>query len=111
MEDVLDSDDKAAVEAICETLEGKTERQKNPHPKGFPGLYRMGPWTPGRMEHILRATGTGCDSQWFFAIENHAARLAGLRKCVNLVGPGRRMTMRGPRMMGEVNNLLPVALS
>ena len=92
MEDVLDSDDKAAVEAICETLEGKTERQKNPHPKGFPGLYRMGPWTPGRMEHILRTTGTGCDSQWFFAIENHAARLAGLRKCVNLVGPGRRMT-------------------
>jgi len=46
MEDVLDSDDKAAVEAICETLEGKTERQKNPHPKGSLAYTA---WVRGRL--------------------------------------------------------------
>jgi hypothetical protein len=50
MEDVLETADTAALEAINATLEGKTERQKNPHAKG--GLAyvtwvcaRLGGWT------------------------------------------------------------------
>ena len=34
LEDVFDPQTQPALEAICATLEGKTERQKNPHPKG-----------------------------------------------------------------------------
>lgn len=34
LEDALDPDDQPALEAVCKTLEGKTERQKNPHPQG-----------------------------------------------------------------------------
>jgi hypothetical protein len=32
--DTFDPDDQAALEAICASLEGKTARQKNPHPRG-----------------------------------------------------------------------------
>lgn len=50
LEDVFDPGDQPALEAVSATLEGKTERQKNPHPKG--GLAyaswvcaRLGGWT------------------------------------------------------------------
>jgi len=34
LQDALDPEDQPALEAICQSLEGKTEKQKNPHPKG-----------------------------------------------------------------------------
>jgi len=34
LEDVFDPEDQPAMEAICEDLEGATDRQKNPHPRG-----------------------------------------------------------------------------
>lgn len=34
LEDVFDPEDQPVLEAICEDLQGSTERQKNPHPKG-----------------------------------------------------------------------------
>lgn len=34
IEDVFDPEDHPAIEAVCATLQGKTERQKNPHPAG-----------------------------------------------------------------------------
>ena len=50
LEDVFDPADLPALEAVCATLEGKTDRQKNPHPK--PTLAyaawvcaRLGGWT------------------------------------------------------------------
>jgi hypothetical protein len=50
LEDVFDRADQPALEAICATLEGKTERQKNPHPKGSLAYAawvcaRLGGWT------------------------------------------------------------------
>ena len=50
LEDVLDAADQPALEAVCATLEGKTERQKNPHPKGSLAYAswvcaRLGGWT------------------------------------------------------------------
>lgn len=50
MEDVLETADKAALETINVTLEGKTERQKNPHRKGSLAYVawvcaRLGGWT------------------------------------------------------------------
>jgi hypothetical protein len=33
-EDVFDPEDLPALAAICPTLEGKTQKQKNPHPAG-----------------------------------------------------------------------------
>ena len=32
--DVFDSDDLPALERVCQSLEGKTAKQKNPHPSG-----------------------------------------------------------------------------
>jgi len=48
--DVLDPDDIPLIEAFCADLEGKTERQKNPHPKGSLAYAawvcaRLGGWT------------------------------------------------------------------
>jgi Transposase DDE domain len=48
--DVLDPADQPGLEAVCATLEGKTERQKNPHPKGSLAYAawvcaRLGGWT------------------------------------------------------------------
>jgi len=48
--DVLAAEDQPALEAVCATLEGKTERQKNPHPKGSLAYAawvcaRLGGWT------------------------------------------------------------------
>ncbi len=48
--DVFDPDDRPAIERVCRSLEGKTEKQKNPHPKGslaYAGwvLARLGGWT------------------------------------------------------------------
>ncbi len=50
LEDVFDPADQPALEAVCKTLEGKTERQKNPHPKGSLAyaawvFARLGGWT------------------------------------------------------------------
>ena len=50
LEDVFDPEDQPAIEAICATLEGKTEKQKNPHPKGSLAYVawvcaRLGGWT------------------------------------------------------------------
>jgi hypothetical protein len=48
--DVLAAEDQPALEAVCASLEGKTERQKNPHPKGSLAYAawvcaRLGGWT------------------------------------------------------------------
>jgi hypothetical protein len=48
--DVLDPGDQPALERVCEGLEGKTEKQKNPHPKGSLAyaawvFARLGGWT------------------------------------------------------------------
>lgn len=50
LEDGFDPQDQPAIEAICATLEGKTEKQKNPHPKGSLAYVawvcaRLGGWT------------------------------------------------------------------
>ena len=34
LRDVFEAEDRTALEAVSATLEGKTEKQKNPHPKG-----------------------------------------------------------------------------
>jgi hypothetical protein len=48
--DALDPDDGPALEKVCESLEGKTQKQKNPHPKGSLAyaawvFARLGGWT------------------------------------------------------------------
>jgi hypothetical protein len=50
LEDVFDPEDQPALEAVCATLEGKTARQKNPHPNGSLAYAawvcaRLGGWT------------------------------------------------------------------
>ena len=67
LQDALDPEDQPALEAICQSLEGKTAKQKNPHPKGSLAYAswvcaRLGGWTgyygkPGPivMMHGLRS--------------------------------------------------------
>lgn len=48
--DVFEADEQAAIEAVSVELEGKTEKQKNPHPKGTLAFAawvcsRLGGWT------------------------------------------------------------------
>jgi hypothetical protein len=48
--DAFDPDDRPALEAVSASLEGKTARQKNPHPRGTLAfaswtLARLGGWT------------------------------------------------------------------
>jgi hypothetical protein len=50
LRDAFDPDDEPILEAVCATLEGKTERQKNPHPKGSLAyaswvIARLGAWS------------------------------------------------------------------
>ena len=50
MTEALDPDDQPLVEALCAKLEGKTQRQKNPHPTGSLAYLawvcaRLGGWT------------------------------------------------------------------
>jgi hypothetical protein len=50
MQDALDPDDQPALEAVCRSLEGKTAKQKNPHPKASLAYAswvcaRLGGWT------------------------------------------------------------------
>lgn len=50
LEDAFDSDDREALEAVSASLEGRTQRQKNPHPKGSLAyaawvFARLGGWT------------------------------------------------------------------
>jgi hypothetical protein len=50
LQDVFDANDQPALEAVCATLEGKTQRQKNPHPKRSLAYAswvcaRLGGWT------------------------------------------------------------------
>jgi hypothetical protein len=60
--DAFDPDDQPVIEAVSAKLEGKTERQRNPHPKGTLAfaawvMARLGGWTgyygkPGA--HVMR---------------------------------------------------------
>lgn len=48
--DVFDPDDQPALDRVCRSLEGKTEKQKNPHPSGSLAFAawvfaRLGGWT------------------------------------------------------------------
>jgi hypothetical protein len=48
--DAFDADDQPTIEALSTQLEGDTERQKNPHPKGSLAfaawvIARLGGWT------------------------------------------------------------------
>jgi hypothetical protein len=48
--DAFDATDQPAMEAVCATLEGKTDKQKNPHPPGSLAYMtwvcaRLGGWT------------------------------------------------------------------
>lgn len=50
LSDAFDPDDRPVLEAVCAKLEGKTERQKNPHPKASLAfaawvIARLGGWT------------------------------------------------------------------
>ncbi len=50
LEDVFEPDEQAALEAVSTELEGKTKKQKNPHPKGSLAFAawvcaRLGGWT------------------------------------------------------------------
>ena len=50
LSDVFEEADRAALEAVSATLEGKTEKQKNPHPPGSLAFAtwvcaRLGGWT------------------------------------------------------------------
>jgi hypothetical protein len=50
LQDALDPEHQPALEAICKNLEGKTEKQKNPYPKGSLAYVswvcaRLGGWT------------------------------------------------------------------
>jgi hypothetical protein len=50
LSDAFDPDDKPILEAVSAKLEGKTERQRNPHPKGSLAfaawvIARLGGWT------------------------------------------------------------------
>lgn len=50
LEDAFDPDDRPAIEAVSASLEGKTAKQKNPHPKGSLAFAswvcaRLGGWT------------------------------------------------------------------
>jgi hypothetical protein len=50
LHDVFEADEQPALEAVSAELEGKTERQKNPHPKGSLAFAtwvcaRLGGWT------------------------------------------------------------------
>ena len=50
LSDAFDPHDQALLEACCDQLQGKTERQKNPHPKGSLAYAswvcaRLGGWT------------------------------------------------------------------
>jgi Transposase DDE domain len=62
--DVFDPDDRPALERVCRSLEGKTEKQKNPHPTGslaYAGwvMARLGGWTGyyGKPGHIVMLRG------------------------------------------------------
>lgn len=50
IEDALEPEHSPALEAVCQTLEGRTARQKNPHPRGSLAYAswvcaRLGGWT------------------------------------------------------------------
>jgi hypothetical protein len=50
LRDVFDPDDQPVLERVCQTLEGKTAKQRNPHPKGSLAyaawvFARLGGWT------------------------------------------------------------------
>jgi hypothetical protein len=50
LSDAFDPDDQPILEAVCARLEGKTARQRNPHPKGSMAfaawvIARLGGWT------------------------------------------------------------------
>ena len=64
LQDVFDAEDRPVLEAVSCSLEGKTEKQKNPHPKGSLSFAawvcaRLGGWTGyyGKPEPVVMMRG------------------------------------------------------
>ena len=58
LEDAFDPDDRPVLETLSASLEGKTTRQKNPHPKGS---LAFAAW-------VLARLGVGREEEWPFAL-------------------------------------------
>ena len=54
----FDASDRPLLEEISRRLEGRTARQKNPHPPGLPCLRQLGLCPARRMDRILWKAGT-----------------------------------------------------
>ncbi len=57
LEDVFEAQDQPVLEAVSASLEGKTEKQKNPHPKGVARLCSLGVRPSRWLDRILWETG------------------------------------------------------
>ena len=101
--DAFDPDDLPLIEALCQSLEGKTERQRNPHPKGSLAYAawvcaRLGGWTGyyGKPGPIVMLQG------WLeFQAAKRGATLSPSTQCVNLLAPEGRATSAKPERGGD----------
>lgn len=74
--DAFDPDDQPILEAVCATLEGKTAKQKNPHP---PGSLAYAAWVCGRLGGWTGYYGQPGPIVLFAGLDRFAAMAAGYR--------------------------------
>ena len=104
--DVFDPDDQPALERVCQSLEGKTEKQKNPHPRGSLALAAWVFAETRRMDRLLRQARPHRHAQRPHTLPRHQTRLEP-PKCVNLVGSSPRVG----DAKGRVRRIAIVALA
>ena len=85
LQDVFEVEDQPALEAVSASLEGKTEKQKNPTPERIPRFRSMGVRPSRGLDRILRQTRTRCDAARAVSIQSHPTRVRDPWKCVNPV--------------------------
>ena len=73
LQDALDPE--PALEAICQTLEGKTEKQKNPSSQRVVGLCQLDLRAPWRMDGVLWQTRTHRHDARVAISQGHAPQL------------------------------------
>ena len=92
LEDAFDPEDQPALEAVSADLEGKTARQKNPHPKGSLAFAAWVLCTARRLDRLLWKTGSRRHAPWTDPIPRRQTWLDPPR-CVNPVGSSLRETL------------------
>ena len=96
--EAFEPDDRPVLEALSAQLEGATAKQKNPHPKRYARLRRLGHCSTWRMDRLLRKARPKGDAHRPRSLPTHQIRdHSEAPRCVNRIAESAGCALASPQ--------------